>query len=1229
MIRPALLIRQSSVVIVAFTAISVVLAIAGYFLAVSTPRPGVAVLVVIILLGLSGIGALMMIRHHHEQIPDPYSAAPGEGTNLSTLLTSAEFSHDIVLLVSLDGSIVAANDAAANAYGYSRHELQRMHVRDIRAPETRGDVADRLLNIAQKGGMTFDTIHCRRNGQTFPVETSARLIEIEGQRYFSAIVRDVTERKKAERRLTRLNDCFLSFGPDPIRNINALVELCGELLGATSALYNRLDGGLLRAIGKWNTPPDFKATESSEGHICYDVVRGDDAKLMVVRNLPGTTYYRTDPNVRKYNLKTYIGLPVRFGQKNIGSLCAVFQDDVTPTEDDSRLMGILAAAIGIEENRRQKEEALRESEDRYRHLVEFSPDAIAVHQDGRFVYVNEAGIRLIGAKEMRDLVGKPALDIVHPDSRQLATARMSQSGQQPFVEERFIRVDGTVVDAEVATTPITYEGKVATLVVARDITERNRVVDALRKSEQSIRELFNSVDDAIYIQDKDGKFLDVNRGAVEMYGYGRDYFIGKTPEVLAAPGKNDMAKTMEAVRRTFEGEPQRFEWWGRRSNGEIFPKEIRLNRSIYMGQVVVVALARDVTEERAAVQRLRESEEKFRTLSEQSPNMIYINKGGKVVYVNQMCVELMGYTKEEFYSSEFNFLSLIAPEYLTLIRDNFARHLSGEQVPAHEYTLVTKDQRRVAGLHTTRLINYEGSNAILGIVMDITERKLAEQELRKLHRAVEQSPSSIVITDLNGTIEYVNPKFSEVSGYSAAEAVGQNPRILKSGYTTREEYEELWTTILSGKEWRGEFRNKKKSGGLFWEQVSISPIRDAAGKITHFVAVKEDVTERKILEQQLRQAQKMESLGTLASGIAHDFNNILGIIIGYASLLDQKITDPARLTTYLDAIVKAAERGAGLVRQILTFARKSDFMLEPVNVNSIIGELAKMLGETFPKTITLSLQLEKGLPMVTVDRTQVHQALLNLCVNARDAMADHGSLTVATKLVDGSSLSRRFPEASGKAFVGITVSDTGTGMDDETKERAFEPFFTTKEVGRGTGLGLAVVFGVVQEHQGFIDVESEVGHGSTFRIWLPVPAGVISTRGRSSYSLTDVPGGSETILVVEDEELMLNLLVSVLAQKGYNVMSARDGEEAVRIHSENKGKIDLVLSDLGLPKLDGWEACRQMRQGDAGIRIVIASGYLEPGLKSEILREGGSGLIRKPYSHQEILRCLREVLDGR
>ena len=371
----------------------------------------------------------------------------------------------------------------------------------------------------------------------------------------------------------------------------------------------------------------------------------------------------------------------------------------------------------------------------------------------------------------------------------------------------------------------------------------------------------------------------------------------------------------------------------------------------------------------------------------------------------------------------------------------------------------------------------------------------------------------------------------------------------------------------------------------------------------------------------------MESIGTLASGIAHDFNNILGIIIGYASLLDQKLNDPLRRSAYLEAIMKAAERGAGLVRQILTFARKSDFTLEKVDVNSIIGELSKMLGETFPKTITLSLQLEKALPLLAVDRTQLHQALLNLCVNARDAMGERGSLTLSTRLVKGSDLVPRFANAAGRSFVEVAVADTGSGMDEITKSRIFEPFFTTKEVGRGTGLGLSVVFGVVQEHQGLVDVESEVGRGSTFRIWLPVPEGIFTTAEQSNEAAEEIPGGTETILVVEDEELMLKLVASVLEQKGYKVLLARDGEEAVRIHKENIGSIDLVLSDIGLPKLDGWEASQRMKQIDAKLKVFLASGYLEPSLKSEILKSGSVDLIRKPYSPNEILLSLRKALD--
>jgi CheY-like chemotaxis protein len=243
-------------------------------------------------------------------------------------------------------------------------------------------------------------------------------------------------------------------------------------------------------------------------------------------------------------------------------------------------------------------------------------------------------------------------------------------------------------------------------------------------------------------------------------------------------------------------------------------------------------------------------------------------------------------------------------------------------------------------------------------------------------------------------------------------------------------------------------------------------------------------------------------------------------------------------------------------------------------------------------------------------------------------MADRGSLTLSTRLVDGKNLASRFADVAGKTFVEVAVSDTGTGMDEITKSRIFEPFFTTKEVGKGTGLGLSVVFGVVQEHQGLVDVESEVGRGSTFRIWLPVAEGSIPTVQPLQEPVEDIAGGRETILVVEDEELMLSLVTSVLEQKGYKVLVARDGEEAVRLHKENIGKIDLVLSDIGLPKLDGWEASQRMKQVDPDLRVVVASGYLEPALKSEIMKSGTVALIRKPYSPNEVLGSIRKALES-
>jgi nitrogen-specific signal transduction histidine kinase len=405
--------------------------------------------------------------------------------------------------------------------------------------------------------------------------------------------------------------------------------------------------------------------------------------------------------------------------------------------------------------------------------------------------------------------------------------------------------------------------------------------------------------------------------------------------------------------------------------------------------------------------------------------------------------------------------------------------------------------------------------------------------------------------------------------------------------------------------------------------------------VSGFIAVQNDITdrkraeeERKGLEAQLLQAQKIESIGTLAGGIAHDFNNILGIILGHATLLDRMCNDPSTFLRSRDAIVSAVQRGAGLVKQILTFARKTEIMFEQVDVNETIQDLVRMLQETFPKTVSFSLTLSRDIVAINADRTQVHQTLLNLCVNARDAMPDGGLITINTEQVPAAELRRRFAEARAHHYVRISVSDTGTGMDDVTRQRIFEPFYTTKPTGKGTGLGLAVVDGIMRSHQGFIDVRSAIGFGTTFFLYFPLDM----SRNKISEEVTEqaaIPaGGKETILVVEDEEELLALIRTLLESAGYCVIPAMDGESALRVFQERRSDIALVISDIGLPHVSGAEVFRQMRRIDPEVRSILVSGYFEPEAKSQLMKAGAAGFMQKPYIPAEVLAKVREVLDA-
>lgn len=383
----------------------------------------------------------------------------------------------------------------------------------------------------------------------------------------------------------------------------------------------------------------------------------------------------------------------------------------------------------------------------------------------------------------------------------------------------------------------------------------------------------------------------------------------------------------------------------------------------------------------------------------------------------------------------------------------------------------------------------------------------------------------------------------------------------------------------------------------------------------------------RLSEEQLLHAQKMESIGTLAGGIAHDFNNILGIILGYASVLREGNVDRVRQEKSLDAMIAAVERGSALVRQLLTFARKSEVVFAPISVNEAVVEVVSLCEETFPKTITFTRALDVNLPPVVADRTQLHQALLNLCINARDAMPQGGTVTITTAVRKSAEVTKRLADAHVDRYACVSVADTGTGMDRATLARIFEPFFTTKSVEKGTGLGLAIVYGVVRSHKAQIDVQSEVGRGTTFHLWFPVTASDEKAAGPQESPAGYASGGNETILLVEDEEPLALLAKLILEDKGYRVLSARDGVEALEIFGRRSGEIDLVLTDLGLPKINGWEAFLKMKTIRPDVTTIVATGYTDPQSKSEMLQGGVKMIVQKPYIPKTILQAVRETLD--
>ena len=516
----------------------------------------------------------------------------------------------------------------------------------------------------------------------------------------------------------------------------------------------------------------------------------------------------------------------------------------------------------------------------------------------------------------------------------------------------------------------------------------------------------------------------------------------------------------------------------------------------------------------------------------------------------------------------------------------------------------------------------------LQINTDITARKQTEDALReseeRYRRFVTEDFTANLVVRPDGQIVACNPAFVNTFGFdSMEEAVAGNFMAL---LRTRQDAVELLEIVRQqGIVDRHELEMRQRDGDPVYVVARVIG-RFSNGELTELQVYLFNDTKRKRLEQQLMQAQKMEGLGTLAGGIAHDFNNILAIILGYTNRLESFRAKPKDVPGAIKVIKEAVERGAALVQQLLTSARQTEARFSSLDLNALVRELEKMLQATFPKMIGFELHLQPDLPLITADRSQIHQVVLNLCVNARDAMPQGGTLTLETAIVPGTQLMETFTGVAAENYACIRVRDTGSGMSREVKSHIFEPFFTTKERGKGTGLGLSVVYGVVNNHRGFVQVESEPNAGTTFLVYLPVEHSAAERDGEDGSRMPRGHTAPQTILLVEDEEMLRELGVEILRGEGYRVIAAKDGMEAVELFDANRDDIGLVICDLGLPRLGGREAFLKMKESKPAVRVIVASGYLEPAIRSEMLKAGVLDTIQKPYDFNDLLAKIRSVI---
>ncbi|NPU85713.1 MAG: PAS domain S-box protein [Syntrophaceae bacterium] len=776
----------------------------------------------------------------------------------------------------------------------------------------------------------------------------------------------------------------------------------------------------------------------------------------------------------------------------------------------------------------------------------------------------------------------------------------------------------------------------------QEIAERRRAENALRESEELYRRAFEQSNDGIVIT-QNGRYVFVNQPFLRTVGRRMEDLLDKTLGAFVHP--DDRERLADYTRRRRVGEPAPSNYGLRiiKPDGTLVHVDINVIEVVYRGEKAFLGYLRDITEKKRADERLRESEDRYRRLVQFAPAGIYQVdfQSRRFIDVNDVMCHYTGYTREEFLALDP--LQIIAEDSLELFLKRAADIMAGIPISDKvEYKVRGKNGREFwVLLHNSFF--HEGGKPVVStvIVHDITERRQAEQALRdseeRYRTLVETSPDSILLYSLTGEILTASGQTAAMYGASSTAQFMKEVRTVFDLLTDegREKAAANFSrTLAKGHSEKNEYRIRLRDGSQIDAEINSSLVRDASGEPQAFISVVRDITDRKRAEEerdrlqmQLLQAQKMESVGRLAGGVAHDFNNILAAIMGYAEMSLLLATPGTKVHQNLQEILKAAGRSADLTGQLLAFARRQVTSPKVLNLNDTVGGMLKMLRRLIGEDIDLAWIPGHDLWSVKIDASQVDQMLANLLVNARDAISGAGRVTIETRNVEvDEGFIARHGEFSPGDYVLLSVSDTGCGIDRETLEHVFEPFFTTKEVGKGTGLGLAMVFGIVRQNEGFIHAYSEPRQGTTFRIYLPRVASARPEQSQPGEAV--IPRrGEETILLAEDDEAVLTLTRSVLEALGYRVITAGSPDRAIQVVGESEETIHLLLTDVVMPGMNGRDLAERLVSLRPGLKCLFMSGYPADVIAHHGILEEGIHFVQKPFSIQALSEAVRRVLD--